>query len=119
MAFPPSLIGVVHEARPVLQFGLVDFRDDTDPSGIVDITDYVFELVVRSASTGVEVFRLDGSIVSETLGLFKFELGVEHTTLAPGDYDAELRWWDDPDPVRGAPLDAVALTYRVTPGAGR
>ena len=87
----------------MLTFGLVDFRDESNPSGVVDVTGYAFELVVREVATEAVVFRLEGEIVDAAQGLFSFTLSPQHTNLPPKDYSAELRWWAPPD----APEDAL------------
>lgn len=108
MAFPPAIISVVQGSKPVLSYRLSTFRDENAPSGIVDITGYVFELIVRTVEAGEEVFRLTGEIVSASSGTFKFNLTPEHTFLTPDDYEAELRWFVPPDAPTTAPVDNLA-----------
>lgn len=120
MAFPPSQIEVVQGSKPVLRFQLPTFRNEDDPAGLVDITDYELELVVRRQDTAAEVFRLDGAIVTAASGIFKFTLTPLHTYLPAGTYDAEIRWWDTPGAtIRGEADDAISIPYIVRAGAGR
>ena len=110
MAFPPSQIQAVQGSRPVLRYQLTTFRNEDDPTGIVDITGYEFELVVRRQDTAAEMFRLDGAIITAASGIFGFTLTPYHTNLPAAAYDAELRWWFPPDAPTAAPGDALAGT---------
>ena len=114
MAFPPAAIEVGFNTFPSLVFALETFRNEVDPTGLVDTTGYEFELVVNDGEE--ELFRVQGTVTAVDV---TFDLTQTHTGYPPGAYDAELRWWDNPGSPRGFPLDSVPIRYQITASVGR
>lgn len=100
-------------------FKLTTFRNEDDPAGVVDITNYVFKLIVKRNFNDPDVEALfddlTGSIVTALSGIFKFVLTGAHTVLVPATYPGEIRWWASAPGTEEPPLDAWAVDYIVEP----
>jgi hypothetical protein len=89
-----------------------DLGSENDPEGAVDITNYVFKLLVKYDSTPGEftdaqaAVDATGAIVTAASGIFKFDLSVHHTNLPPGTWPGEIRFWTS-SPASGEPPDGV------------
>lgn len=97
-------------------FVLEDRRNEDDPRGVINITGYVFKLIVKRAFDDKDseaFFDLTGSIVSAAKGVFKFVLAREHTFMAPETYPAEIRWWTSAPATGQLPVDSFSVDYTV------
>jgi len=93
----------VREATEVVRTFILanaDIGSDVNPDDPVDITAYAFLLRVRRSYLDADgdpqnlvEFTLAGAVVTAADGTFKFTLTTEHTTLVPGQYDAEILFW--------------------------
>lgn len=89
-----------------------DLGDEEDPETVVDITNYVFKLLVKYDVTPGEftdaqaAVDVTGSIVTAADGTFKFDLAVHQTNLPPGTWPGEIRFWNS-TPATGEPPDGV------------
>lgn len=120
MAFP-ILVEVGEYSRPVLTFAWTNQDEGTldDPTGIVNITGYSFEMkVVRKTNpalgdeTTTILVDLAGAIAAAASGTFTFTLTAAHTGLPPGDYRAELLVWTS-GATTNPPHHRKTFTYRV------
>ncbi len=110
-----KLITVRENSRPFLTFEMVDFRNEVDPTLAVDITGWAFRLVVKNDIDDPDaqaLVDLAGVIVSAPAGTFSFTLTTAHTSLAPGTYVGEIRWWED-GVTTNPPHDAWRVSYTV------
>ena len=98
-------------------FALKDRRNEDDPRAVVDITGYVFKLIVKRNLEDADAdafFDLTGSIVSATDGTFKFVLTAAHTSFPPENYVGEIRWWTSAPGTEEPPLDSFSVSYSIT-----
>lgn len=98
-------------------FVLRDFRSEDGPNERVDITGYVFKLIVKRDLADKDAdafFDLTGAIVTALDGIFKFVLTREHTSFTPATYPAEIRWWKGGAPATAEPpTDSFSVDYTV------
>ena len=109
-------VRVRRNTSPTLTFKLTDFRNEAGSTTAVNITGYGFRLVVKSTLDTPDaqtLISLAGTIVSATLGTFKFDLDVRHSGLAAGTYPAEIKWWKSGVATTDPPTDAWTVDYVV------
>lgn len=109
-------ITVRRNSRPVITRVLYDFRNEEDPEAVVDITDYVFKLIVKPFADSTDAqafFDLQASTVTAANGTYRFTLTPEHTCMRPGTYPAEIRWWSSAVAAGVPPLDSISIDFVV------
>jgi hypothetical protein len=111
---PPKTIQVVQGTTPVLTFQHLNFNNESQPSAIVNITDYEFELTVKRdlEDTDAEAwFTLPAVIVSETAGTYSLTFTKFHTLLPAGTWPGEIKIFPDPmlPPSDAHPVSFVVL----------
>lgn len=115
----PSATIEVHEGtEPGDQiFVMRSFRNAESPSTVVDITGYVFKLIVKREYDDLDsaaLFDLTGAIVTAANGTYKFTLTSAHTAMPAGDYIGQIRWWSGGAPgTEEQPTDAISVRYTV------
>lgn len=114
-------IVVRENTSPTLTFKLTTFRDESDPSLVVDVSAYNFTLRVWRAHLDAAdpeqllydvLFELAATGMASD-GTFDFVLTHAHTSLAPGLYPAEIVWWATGTPATDVPTDAWSVEYIV------
>lgn len=109
-------ISVVENTRPKERRILrQDVRDQSAGSERVDITGYVFKLIVKSnvdLPDSRAFFDLAATLFDAVNGVYDFDFTIAHTGLAPRSYPGEIRYWDDGDETK-QPTDRILINYVV------
>jgi len=108
-------IRVISNTRPTVYRILRKLRDERDPQGVVDITDYTIKLIVKNRLSELDEqahFDLTATLEDEAGGVYSFAFTTEHTCLAEGRYPGQIRWWSDPSPA-GPPDAAIEVDFVV------
>ena len=106
-------ISVRQNTRPIITRVLRDFRNESNPVAVVNITGYALKLSVKREITDSDsdaVFDLSASIVTAASGTYRFTLTPEHTFLPAGTYPGEIRWWTD-GTATNPPHDALSVDF--------
>jgi hypothetical protein len=111
-------ITVREYTRPIIKLQLTDFRNESDPSEEVDISSYEFDLIIKrdvldpDSEAMLWVEGTFGTSADWTNGVIWFELNHAHTSLPPGTYSGEIRWWIDGG-TEQQPHDSWSVSYIV------
>jgi hypothetical protein len=109
------LLSVRQNTRPTITRVMRDFRNESNPNAVVNITGYALKLSVKRAITDADsdaVFDLSASIVTAASGTYRFTLTPEHTFLPTGVYPGEIRWWTD-GTTTNPPHDALSVDFEI------
>lgn len=112
---PHTNIVVRQLSRPAVRFQLLNFRDPSDRTTPIDVTGYLFKLMVKNTldlEDARAFFDLSATIVTATLGLVQFQLSIAHTGLPVKTYPGEIRWYSD-GVATNPPTDAVPINFIV------
>ena len=108
-------LSVRQNTRPTITRVMRDFRNESNPNAVVNITGYALKLSVKRAITDADsdaVFDLSASIVTAASGTYRFTLTPEHTFLPAGVYPGEIRWWTD-GTTTNPPHDALSVDFEI------
>ncbi len=114
MATTKDTITLVGMTTPVEKKILKDHRNEADPEAPLDITGYTIKLIVKNSVDDVDsrvLFELSATLVTPTSGVYSFTFTTKHTSLAPGVYPGELRWWTGVTTV--AATDAIPVDFEI------
>lgn len=114
---PHTNIVVRQLSRPAVRFQLLNFRDPSDRAAPIDVTGYLFKLMVKNSldlEDSRAFFDLSATIVTASKGLVQFQLTIAHTGLPEGIYPGEIRWYSD-GVATNPPTDAVRVNFTVQP----
>jgi len=109
------LLSVRQNTRPTITRVMRDFRNESNPGAVVNITGYALKLSVKREITDADtdaIFDLSASIVTAASGTYRFTLTPEHTFLPAGVYPGEIRWWTD-GTTTNPPHDALSVDFEI------
>ncbi len=111
------ILVVRQNSRPGLfTFQLTDLRNEIDSADPLDITGFVFKLIIKKDVNDADssaLFDLTGAIIDALQGVFSFTLTSEHTTHPAAVYIGEIRWWSSATATAEPPIDAFTVDYVV------
>ena len=111
-------ITVTQGSSPVETLTLKDFRNQSDPVGLVDVSAKTFRLIVKRDIDDADAsafFDLAATLPGGT-GEYRFTFTAEHTSRVPSSYPAEIRIFNTLTPSAGqAPDDVRTALFVVEP----
>jgi hypothetical protein len=111
-------IAVREYTRPTIKIQITDFRNDSQRSEPIDISSYEFDLIVKRDATDPDaeaMIWIEGTFGTSSDwedGVIWFELTHAETSLPPGRYTGEIRWWTDGG-TEQQPHDSYSVEYTV------
>lgn len=109
-------IRVVQGSSPVETLTLKDFRNQTDPEALVDVSAKTFKLIVKRNVDDIDAsafFDLTATLPGGD-GEYRLTFTAEHTSLVPNIYPGEIRIFNTLTPSSGqAPDDVRTVDYIV------
>lgn len=97
------------------------FRDERDPTGAENITGWTLKFMVKrhiDDSDAAAIVDLTASIVTAASGVHSVTLTPAHSSLSPGIYPGEWRWWTAAPAAGDPPTDRRSVDYIVNSSVG-
>lgn len=109
-------IEVTEYTTPTETLVLLKSRDATQPTEVEDISAYTIKLIVKADvdfDDDQAFFELEATIVDGPEGVYRFDFGMNETSIPPGTWPGEIRIWTGPttDPA----ADAIPVNFTVVP----